>query len=129
MKPCVLTPSVAWLPAGPGTWGTRCPRNQTLGGIDVVPEECREEKGLFPSPLEEGLWRLCWREEGKPCQPCVVTKSGPCGQQGHGRPGRAKEPDRGPKHEIRVHTECANQELNEDVMCSFWKLKVMQDVY
>lgn len=56
------------------------------GGIDEVPEECREEKGLFPRPLEEGLWRLYLREEGKPCQPCVVTKSGPCGQQGRGGP-------------------------------------------
>lgn len=99
------------------------------GGIDEVLEECREEKGLFPSPLEESLRRRCWREEGKPRQPCVVTKSGPCGRQGRGGPGRAKEPDRGLKHEVRVHTECAKQELNEDVICSFWKLKVTQDVY
>lgn len=49
-----------------------------------------------------------------------MTKSGPCGQQGRGGPGR------GPKHEIHVHTGCAKQELNEDVICSFWKLKVMQ---
>lgn len=99
------------------------------GGIDEVLEECGEEKELLPSPLEEGLWRLCWRGEGQSRQPLCSDQRWTMQAAGHGGPGRAKELDRVLKHEIHVHTGRAKQEQNEEVICCFWKLKVMQDLY